>query len=233
MDRRASALLAGLAAFVVVMCGFTIALPLLGASAQDACLPTPTANPTISAIASTGPSPTRTNTPQASTTGPTPRNACDSVLARARTWLTAWNGGPVPYLVSNDPADLLGGYRRDCSGYVSMALGLPGPGLDTSDLAVRSHPLLKGDLRPGDLLINPAPGGAGHVVIFERWTDATMTSYMGYEQAGDTGTIHRQIPYPYFHGYQMTPYAWPPAHSLQHPHLAQPHPLHNLGEKIR
>lgn len=56
------------------------------------------------------------------------------------------------------------------------------------------------------MLINPAPGGAGHVVIFERWTDASMTRYMGYEQSGDGGTHYRAIPYPYFHGYQMAPF---------------------------
>ena len=51
-----------------------------------------------------------------------------AVLAHAATWLTAWGGGPVPYLSSSDPATWFHGYRRDCSGYASMALGLPGPG---------------------------------------------------------------------------------------------------------
>jgi hypothetical protein len=125
------------------------------------------------------------------------------VLARAATW----NGGPVPYLSSNDPTTLLDGYRRDCSGYASMALGLPGPGLDTAGLAARSTPVQKTDLRPGDLLINVAAGAAGHVVIFDRWTDATMSSYVGYEQSGDGGTHHRVIPYPYFAGSpQPSPY---------------------------
>jgi hypothetical protein len=99
-----------------------------------------------------------------------------------------------------------GGYRRDCSGYASMALGLPGPGLDTGGLAARSIPIRRGDLRAGDLLINPAPEGAGHVVIFERWSDSSMTSYTGFEQSSDGGTHHRVIPYPYFGAYQMSPY---------------------------
>jgi hypothetical protein len=83
-------------------------------------------------------------------------DACASataVLARAATWLTAWNGGPVPYLSSSDPATWLGGYRRDCSGFISMARGLPGPGLDTAGLAARSAPLRADQLRAGDLLI--------------------------------------------------------------------------------
>ncbi|MEO3928874.1 hypothetical protein ABGB07_34210 [Micromonosporaceae bacterium B7E4] len=58
----------------------------------------------------------------------------------------------------------------------------------------------------GDLLINPAPNGEGHVVVFERWADGTMTSYVGYEQSGSGGTHHRVIPYPYFGNYVMSPY---------------------------
>lgn len=128
------------------------------------------------------------------------------VLARAATWLTAWHGGPIPYSMSTNPGDWFGGYRRDCSGYASMALGLPGPGLDTAGLAAGATPIPKADLAPGDLLINPAPGGDGHVVVFERWLDASQTSYLGYEQSGDGGTHHRNIPYPYFGSYPMSPY---------------------------
>jgi hypothetical protein len=128
-----------------------------------------------------------------------------SMLARAATWLTAWNGGPVPYLSSADPATWLHGYRRDCSGYASMALDLPGPGLDTAGLAAHATPIGKVDLRPGDLLINPAPDSAGHVVIFDHWVDATMTTYVGFEQSSDGGTHRRAIPYPYVGGYPMSP----------------------------
>jgi hypothetical protein len=133
------------------------------------------------------------------------------VLARAATWLTAWAGGPVPYLSSPDAATWFGGYRRDCSGYASMALGLPGPGLDTAALAARSTPISKTELRAGDLLVNPAGDGAGHVVIFDHWVDTTMANYVGYEQSADGGTHHRVIPYPYFAGYPMSPYrpVWP------------------------
>jgi hypothetical protein len=113
----------------------------------------------------------------------------------------------VPYLSSSDPTTWFDGYRRDCSGYASMALGLASPGLDTAGLAARSRPIEKAALRGGDLLINPGAGAAGHVVIFDRWTDATMTSYVGYEQSADGGTHHRVIPYPYFAGeLQMSPY---------------------------
>jgi hypothetical protein len=109
---------------------------------------------------------------------------------------------------SNDPSTWFGGYRRDCSGYASMALGLPGPGLDTPALAADSAPIPKAELYTGDLLINRATGPAGHVVIFDRWTDPAMSRYLGYEQAGDGGTHHRVIPYPYFGSYPMSPYRY-------------------------
>jgi hypothetical protein len=129
-----------------------------------------------------------------------------AVFARAQTWLTAWTGGPVPYLASASPEDLFHGYRRDCSGFVSMALGLPGPGLNTTGLAAASTRIEKADLQPGDLLINTAPNLRGHVVLFESWSDASMTSYDGYEQSSDGGTHHRRIPYPYYGTYSLAPY---------------------------
>ena len=63
-------------------------------------------------------------------------------------------------------------------------------------------------LAPGDLLINAASNNAGHVVIFDYWVDATMTSYVGYEQSGDGGTHHRVIPWPYFDNYVLHSYRW-------------------------
>jgi hypothetical protein len=57
-----------------------------------------------------------------------------------------------------------------------MALGLPGPGLTTAGMAAHAIPIPKAALSAGDLLINPVPNLAGHVVIFDHWTDPTMTS---------------------------------------------------------
>jgi hypothetical protein len=147
--------------------------------------------------------------PATATPSSSPEDSCvglSAVFQRAKTWLTAWNGGPVPYLSSNVPGDLFHGYRRDCSGYVSMALGLPGPGLTTVDLADRSTQISKAQLRPGDLMINPATDLRGHVVLFAGWVDASMNRYYGYEQTVDGGTHYRSIPYPYFGTYSMSPY---------------------------
>jgi hypothetical protein len=49
---------------------------------------------------------------------------------------------------------------------------------DSAALAEKSTPISQAELRPGDLLINTAPGPAGHVVIFDHWADAMMTSYL-------------------------------------------------------
>lgn len=183
----------------------------LGAAAGGAMLVTGDTSPCIG-TAPTGTvetSPTSGQPPTSPTADTSQIDGCadgPAALARAARWLTAWNGGPVPYLSSTDPATWFNGYRRDCSGYASMALGLPGPGLNTALLAARSNPLQQTELRPGDLLINPADGPAGHVVIFEQWANPAMTSYVGYEQSGDAGTHHRLIPYPYFGAYSMSPY---------------------------
>jgi hypothetical protein len=146
--------------------------------------------------ASTGPawispSPSTSASPRSTEPAAASGGCPGQVLARAASWLTAWHGGPVPYLSSSQPETWLDGYRRDCSGYASM--GLPGPGLDAAALAARSTPIAKADLLPGNLLINPAPDRAGHVVIFDHWSDATMASYVGYEQSGDRGTHHRSF----------------------------------------
>jgi hypothetical protein len=119
--------------------------------------------------------------------------------------LVGWAGA---VFVEWGTGGLVRGLRRDCSGYVSMALGLDGPGLNTAGLASHSTVITKADLQPGDLLINAAPNLQGHVVLFEQWADSSMTRYYGDEQSGDGGTHHRSIPYPYFGDYPMVPYRW-------------------------
>jgi hypothetical protein len=93
---------------------------------------------------------------------------------------------------------------------VSLAFGWAMPGYVTSEMAQRSvtTPITKDQLVQADLLINPGIGPAGHAVIFDHWADPAHTSYWGYEQSGDGGTHYRQIPYPYFDGYPMSPYRY-------------------------
>jgi hypothetical protein len=119
-----------------------------------------------------------------------------TVLTRAAEWLTAVNGGPVPYsnTLQHD------GYRQDCSGYASMALNLDDPGTTTVGLATSTYTTVisKGDLKAADMLIDSTGGSVDdrHVIIFEKWADSGQSTYWAYEQSGDGGTHHRIKPYP-------------------------------------
>ncbi|WP_208921684.1 NlpC/P60 family protein [Streptomyces capitiformicae] len=96
----------------------------------------------------------------------------DVMINRAHSWLTANNGRPVPYSMERVWKD---GYRQDCSGFVSMALGLGKPGLNTVGLAdsrngVTTRLSSVSQLKKGDLLIDyrEDDGDFRHVVIFEH-----------------------------------------------------------------
>lgn len=129
------------------------------------------------------------------------------MLERAAVWLTANNGAQVPYSQTNNWSD---GYRQDCSGYVSMTLGLWKSGPNTVELANNrdlTTPINVGDLKPGDLLID-ADGSntTRHVVIFEKWTDDSRTAYSAFEQRGGHGTDHRNLDYGLDAGSEYKPY---------------------------
>lgn len=127
-------------------------------------------------------------------------------LQRAATWLTANNGKQVPYSQARLWKD---GYRQDCSGYVSMALGLAAPGTNTVGLASSSitKPITLNDLRPGDLLIDASgDSNTRHVVMFEKWNDAAHSSYTSYEQRGGYGTDHTSRRYGLEPGSEYKPY---------------------------
>ncbi|MFD0264990.1 hypothetical protein ACFVGY_00125 [Streptomyces sp. NPDC127106] len=125
-----------------------------------------------------------------------PRVTRAQVLARAKTWLTANNGRPVPYSQTKRWKD---GYRQDCSGYVSMALGLPKPGPNTVSLKNDgfTRRIAMKDLAPGDLVIKANSNNADrrHVVIFDGWANSAHTVYKSYEQAGGAGTRWKQHSY--------------------------------------
>lgn len=116
------------------------------------------------------------------------------VIARAATWMDKGIGyswvGSHPDLKDKR-------YRTDCSGFASMALHLP-RSMDTVDLAKPSVTtrISTSELKPGDLVIAPYPGTAGHAIIFERWADAARTRYVGYE-FGSTPVLHHEIKYPH------------------------------------
>ncbi|MFF7453418.1 hypothetical protein [Kitasatospora sp. NPDC008115] len=111
-------------------------------------------------------------------------------IRRARLWLTANGGKPVPYSQHKNWKD---GYRQDCSGFASMALRLPKSGPNTVALKNDgwTKPIKMSELRQGDLVIkaNSNDPNHRHVVIFDKW-ESGKKSYSSYEQAGHVGTRH-------------------------------------------
>jgi hypothetical protein len=106
------------------------------------------------------------------------------ILARAQTWLAAH----VPY----SQEVYRGGYRTDCSGFVSMAWKT-NRNYWTGDLNTIGTPIGYNDLRPGDMLLyhntaNPVNGS--HVVLFDRWTGPVGGDFLIYEQTPPS-TKHR------------------------------------------
>ncbi|MEV5980766.1 peptidoglycan-binding protein [Streptomyces sp. NPDC052114] len=124
------------------------------------------------------------------------------ILARAQTWVDA--------RVSYSMGAYYQGYRKDCSGFVSMAWGLGGNQW-TGSLASYGVRISKNELRPGDMLLfhNPAnPGAGSHVTIFGGWADAPKTRYVAYEQTRPH-TLKRTTPYAYWnHSGGYVPYRY-------------------------
>jgi hypothetical protein len=123
------------------------------------------------------------------------------VLARADFWT---NKG-ILYDQDGHAADPQGvDYRTDCSGYVSMALHLDAPGLDTAPhgLADVTVTITRDELQPGDIMMAPSKFDAsgdkvqdGHVLLFHSWTDSSHTTYNAYE-FGSTPVRYRVVTYP-------------------------------------
>ncbi|MDN3357835.1 hypothetical protein [Actinomadura sp. DC4] len=126
------------------------------------------------------------------------------VMARAETWHPH-----TPQRIPYNQGAYHNGYRTDCSGYASMALGLPAPGTNTVGLASRSvsTPIPLSALATGDLLIDSTgDSNTRHVVIFQRWANPNHSSYWAYEQRGGYGTDHRILTYGLSASSQFHPY---------------------------
>ncbi len=124
----------------------------------------------------------------------TPAVTRSEMITRAKTWT---NVG-VPYSQS----DYYGGYRTDCSGFVSMAWKLS-DSLNTNTLDQVSHRIDKDDLKAGDILLRAGV----HVAIFEKWADAAHTEYYVYEQTPPKA-VYYKIPYPYYSHDGYLPYRY-------------------------
>lgn len=103
-----------------------------------------------------------------------------------------WPDETVPYSMGtlNSPTR----HRPDCSGYVSMCLGLAPPGLSTVTLPDVCRVIDESELLPGDLLGRMGPGTSGangHVQLFigRRQTGLFIAEQAG----GGPGPIHHTI----------------------------------------
>lgn len=114
------------------------------------------------------------------------------VIARAYRWARMG----VPY----SQVRHLDGYRTDCSGFVSMAWGVP-ENLTTWRIPFVAKRIGKSQLLPGDVLLDiVSPPGGRHVVMFVKWANARHTAYTDLEETGQRGVhraILRTVPYPY------------------------------------
>ncbi|NMM23181.1 MAG: C40 family peptidase [Phycicoccus sp.] len=137
---------------------------------------------------------------------PTPPAASSDEITRAKSWIDA----KVPYNQGAYYTNQYGTYRQDCSGFVSMALGLPSS-FTTVTLPQVMHPISKDQLQPGDFMLNSGGGNNGHVAIFMGWTSASHTNYASWEENGVQGyTFIQNVPYPYWSSWSgssnYTPY---------------------------
>lgn len=148
----------------------------------------------------------------------------EAVLSRGERWIAV----KVPYSQSRY-ADEAGvrvsgsslGWRTDCSGFVSMCLGLVNSdgtprSLDTATLPSKLQRITKADLKPGDIILRPKnatvngqPVPYGHAVVFVRWVDASKTTYVGYhESSSKNGAVAAEIGYPFFGEPGFAPYRY-------------------------
>lgn len=108
----------------------------------------------------------------------------DNVMARARDWYDRgieYSFDADARAWDNDHDHL---YRRDCSGFVSMAWHSWAPGHSTRSLDEIAHPVYWSSLLPGDAVNKDAAYPNGHVRLFEKWS-TTAGAMRVYELTSD------------------------------------------------
>ncbi|HEX9094344.1 MAG TPA: hypothetical protein VF902_10225 [Coriobacteriia bacterium] len=111
---------------------------------------------------------------------PAPAHAItrDEVVARGTSWVKA--------RVGYSQRAYYGGYRRDCSGMVSMSWKL-GTSLSSRTISSRARRISISSLKPGDAVLTP-----GHVALFAGWANRRAGTYVALEQSTRrTGAIRR------------------------------------------
>ena len=107
-----------------------------------------------------------------------------TAISRGFTWLDA----NVPYSQSKTH----GGYRTDCSGFVSMCWQAGTPGQTTSTFATnRKFDFLSSynELLPGDAIDDPGH----HIVLFLGWDDSAHTGACVLEQASTASDMQFRV----------------------------------------
>lgn len=147
-----------------------------------------------------------------------------AVISRARTWIlkgTPYSQTRYAYLdgtlvPSTEPTATWSrlGYRTDCSGYVSMALGFRSSRGYPMSLTTWTLPgvlvrIRKDELQRGDVILKPYT----HAVIFVGWLDAKRTRYVGYHESGSgKGAVRSEIDWGtsgFWNGSGYAPYRYP------------------------
>lgn len=139
-------------------------------------------------------------------TAPAQAITAENIVTRAQSWVDAH----VPYSQSNyynQPA------RHLPHGLFRLRVDGLGPGAipDYRDPAQGVPRHLQGELQPGDVLLNTAPGNNGHVIIFVGWSNAAHTAYNGYDSSPYYSGAHftSNVAYPYWAGYgTFAPYRY-------------------------
>lgn len=105
------------------------------------------------------------------------------IIARAKHWVDVG----VPY----DNNSSFEGYRKDCSGFVSMAWKL-GTSATTRTLDNYANTITKDQLLPGDALlwVNPDASQMGHVRLFGGWLDGAKSRFWVYEETPPRAIYH-------------------------------------------
>lgn len=103
-------------------------------------------------------------------TSPAPAQAITrgQIIARAKSWIAK----RIPY----SQRRYHGGYRQDCSGFVSMAWGLR-RSITSRTISSVSRRISIASLKPGDAVWKP-----GHVSIFGGWKNRSRREYYALEQ---------------------------------------------------
>jgi len=103
----------------------------------------------------------------------------EDVLTRARSWVAKG--------VRYSQRGTYQGYRRDCSGMVSMAWRL-GRSYSSRTIASRARRVAISRLRPGDAVLTP-----GHVEIFGGWKNKKRGTYLAITQTSWGGRAEARV----------------------------------------